>query len=189
MGLDETAGALLLIQCDGDAAEAEAQRSADACRAAAASELYVSTDAAEGDALMQARRVALTALERRGSTLLDDLAVPVPQLPHMLDAISRIADRHRLLIGTFGHAADGNLHPTIVFDPADPDAADRAYRAFDEMVTRCLALGGSITGEHGVGDLKRSYLETMVGTDERALMCQIKAAFDPAGILNPGRAM
>ncbi|KAF0958687.1 putative FAD-linked oxidoreductase [Rhodococcus sp. T7] len=76
-----------------------------------------------------------------------------------------------------------------MFDAADPDASDRAYRAFDEMVTRCLALGGSITGEHGVGDLKRSYLETMVGTHERGLMRQIKAAFDTAGILNPGRAI
>lgn len=189
MGLDETAGALLLIQCDGDAAEAEAQRCADACRIAAATELYVSTDAAEGDAFMQARRVALTALECRGSTLLDDLAVPVPRLPHMLDAIARIADRHRLLIGTFGHAADGNLHPTIVFDAADPDAADRAHRAFDEMVTRCLALGGSITGEHGVGSLKRRFLEPMIGSVERSLMAGIKAAFDPTGILNPGRAL
>ncbi|MFC9769045.1 FAD-binding oxidoreductase [Rhodococcus jostii] len=189
MGLDQTAGALLLIQCDGDAAPAEAQRSADACRAAAATELYVSTDPAEGDALMQARSVALTALERRGSTLLDDLAVPVPRLPHMLDAITRIADHHHLLIGTFGHAADGNLHPTIVFDAADPDATERAHQAFDEMVARCLALGGSITGEHGVGDLKRRYLEPMIGSVERSLMAEVKAAFDPTGILNPGRAI
>jgi D-lactate dehydrogenase (cytochrome)/glycolate oxidase len=107
----------------------------------------------------------------------------------MLDAIARIADRHRLIIGTFGHAADGNLHPTIVFDAADPDAAERAHRAFDEMVTRCLAFGGSITGEHGVGELKRRYLDTMVGSVERALMNRIKTAFDPAGILNPGRAI
>ncbi|AWK70938.1 FAD-binding oxidoreductase [Rhodococcus oxybenzonivorans] len=189
MGLDESAGALLLIQCDGEAAEAETDRIAEACRSCAATELFVTTDPVESDGLMQARRVALTALERCGSTLLDDLAVPVPRLPHMLDAISRIADRHHLFVGTFGHAADGNLHPTIVFDAADRDASDRAYRAFDEMVTRCLALGGSITGEHGVGDLKRSYLETMVGTHERGLMRQIKAVFDPAGILNPGRAI
>ncbi|WP_213573924.1 FAD-linked oxidase C-terminal domain-containing protein [Rhodococcus sp. USK13] len=189
MGLDESAGALLLIQCDGEAAEAETDRIAEACRSCAATELFVTTDPVESDGLMQARRVALTALERCGSTLLDDLAVPVPRLPHMLDAISRIADRHHLFVGTFGHAADGNLHPTIVFDAADPDASDRAYRAFDEMVTRCLALGGSITGEHGVGDLKRNYLETMVGTRERVLMGQIKAVFDPTGILNPGRAI
>ncbi|MDV7356818.1 FAD-linked oxidase C-terminal domain-containing protein [Rhodococcus oxybenzonivorans] len=189
MGLDESAGALLLIQCDGEAAEAETDRIAEGCRSCAATELFVTTDPVESDGLMQARRVALTALERCGSTLLDDLAVPVPRLPHMLDAISRIADRHHLFVGTFGHAADGNLHPTIVFDAADPDASDRAYRAFDEMVTRCLALGGSITGEHGVGDLKRNYLETMVGTHERVLMGQIKAVFDPPGILNPGRAI
>ncbi|MEN0136344.1 MAG: FAD-linked oxidase C-terminal domain-containing protein [Rhodococcus sp. (in: high G+C Gram-positive bacteria)] len=189
MGLDETAGALLLIQCDGDTAAAEADRCAQQCRRAAATEIHVTSDPVESDGLLQARRVALTALERRGSTLLDDLAVPVPRLPHMLDAIARIADRHRLIIGTFGHAADGNLHPTIVFDAADPDATTRAHRAFDEMVMRCLALGGSITGEHGVGDLKRRYLGTMVGSVEHALMTQIKAAFDPAGILNPGRGI
>ncbi|WP_067892412.1 FAD-binding oxidoreductase [Nocardia vaccinii] len=187
MGLDETAEALLLIQCDGEAAAAEAQRCAHACRAAAATEVYLSADAAESAALMQARSMALPALERRGSTLLDDLAVPVPRLHEMLGAIREIAERHQLVIGTFGHAADGNLHPTIVFDAADPVAVERASRAFEEMVGECLALGGSITGEHGVGNLKRPYLESMVGSVQTELMSQLKAVFDPTGILNPGR--
>ncbi|MFD9668315.1 FAD-binding oxidoreductase [Rhodococcus sp. NPDC059968] len=189
MGLDESAGALLLIQCDGDGAVTEADRCAKACRNAAATEIYETTDPAESDGLIQARRVALTALERRGSTLLDDLAVPVPRLPEMLTAITAIADRHQLLIGTFGHAADGNLHPTIVFDAADADMTARAHRAFDDMVAQCLALGGSITGEHGIGVLKRPYLESMIGPTERELMAGVKAAFDPTGILNPGRAV
>ncbi|MGA4792407.1 FAD-binding oxidoreductase [Nocardia sp. AB354] len=189
MGIDDTAGALLLIRCDGPAAEVEAEHSERACRGAGAREVHLTTDSAEGDALMEARRAALPALQRHGSTLLDDLAVPVTRLPEMIDAIAWIAERYRLLIGTFGHAADGNLHPTIVFDATDPDATARAYSAFDDMMNRCLALGGSITGEHGVGELKRRYLEPMVGAVELELMRQIKRAFDPKGILNPGRAI
>ncbi len=138
---------------------------------------------------MQARRVALTALERQGSTLLDDLAVPIPRLPEMLSAIERIAAEHSLVIGTFGHAADGNLHPTIVFDAADEDHTRRAQQAFDDMVTECLALGGTISGEHGIGVLKEPYLERMVGSVERELMRKVKAAFDPNSILNPGRGL
>ncbi|WP_207390305.1 FAD-linked oxidase C-terminal domain-containing protein [Rhodococcus sp. ABRD24] len=187
MGLDDSAGALLLIQCDGGDSAAEAARCADACTAAGATEVYDTADPAEGEEFMQARRVALTALERQGSTLLDDLAVPVPQLPRMLAAIEEIAASHDVLIGTFGHAADGNLHPTIVFDAADAAATERARAAFDDLVAACLALGGSITGEHGVGILKKPYMESMVGTTERELMAGIKRAFDPTGILNPGR--
>ncbi|MEV6338877.1 FAD-linked oxidase C-terminal domain-containing protein [Nocardia vinacea] len=189
MGLDKKSAALLLIQCDGDAAAAEAERCGHACEAAAATEVYTTTDSVESDGLMQARRLALPALERRGSTLLDDLAVPVPRLPEMLDAITRIAGRHQLVVGTFGHASDGNLHPTIVFDRNDAVATERAIRAFDEMVDQCLALGGSITGEHGVGGLKRRYIESMVGSVEISLMSKVKAVFDPFGILNPGRAI
>lgn len=187
MGLDDSAGALLLIQCDGGDAAAEAARCAAACTAAGATEVYDTADPAEGEEFMQARRVALTALERRGSTLLDDLAVPVPQLPRMLAAIDATAARHDVLIGTFGHAADGNLHPTIVFDASDADMTARARAAFDDLVAACLELGGSITGEHGVGVLKTPYLEAMVGATERELMAGIKSVFDPTGILNPGR--
>ncbi len=189
MGLDERAGALLLIGCDGPAAQLEAERCARECRSSAATEVHLTGDRAESDALMRARGVALTALERCGSTLLDDVAVPVPRLPEMLDAIRRTGDRHGLVIGTFGHAGDGNLHPTIVFDAADADAATRAVRAFDDIVTSCLALGGSITGEHGVGTLKSRHLEAMVGSAERELMGRIKDAFDLRGILNPGRGI
>ncbi|WP_420881583.1 FAD-binding oxidoreductase [Rhodococcus sp. (in: high G+C Gram-positive bacteria)] len=187
MGLDDTAGALLLVQCDGGDAAAEAARCAAACAAAGATEVYDTADPVEGEEFMQARRAALTALERRGSTLLDDLAVPVPHLPRMLAAIEETADRHDVLIGTFGHAADGNLHPTIVFDVSDAAMTARARAAFDDLVAACLALGGSITGEHGVGALKTPYMESMVGATERELMAGIKSVFDPTGILNPGR--
>ncbi|AEF40599.1 FAD-binding oxidoreductase [Hoyosella subflava] len=189
MGLDESAGALLLVQCDGAGATEEVKCCAQACSDSHATELYVTSDAEEGEALMRARRVALTALEQLGSTLLDDLVVPVPQLTHMLEAIAHVANRHNLLIGTFGHAADGNLHPTIVFDPRDEEMVLRAHNAFDEMVAHCLQLGGSITGEHGVGLLKRRYLTQMVGAAEHQLMTGIKSVFDPRGILNPGRSL
>jgi glycolate oxidase len=189
MGLDESAGALLLVQCDGSDAAAAAQACAGACTETGATEVYDTDDPSEGEEFMQARRVALTALERQGSTLLDDLAVPIPRLPEMLSAIERIAATHRLVIGTFGHAADGNLHPTIVFDAADDDQTTRARKAFDDMVAECLALGGSISGEHGIGVLKEPYLEEMVGSVERELMGRVKAAFDPTSILNPGRGI
>ncbi|NLU65534.1 FAD-binding protein [Rhodococcus sp. HNM0563] len=189
MGLDESAGALLLIQCDGREAGAEAQTCATVCTEIGATEVYDTDDPVEGEEFMHARRVALTALERQGSTLLDDLAVPVPRLPEMLSAIERIAEKHSLVIGTFGHAADGNLHPTIVFDAADDDHTRRARLAFDDMVAECLELGGSISGEHGIGVLKKPYLEQMVGSVERELMSKVKAAFDPTSILNPGRGI
>ena len=184
MGLDETAAALLLIQCDGDAA-AEAERCAQACRAAAATEVYMTTDAVESDGLIR-RGVSHCPLSNaavvRCSTICPCRCPHAGHAPR--DHLNR--GRHRLPIGTFGQAAGGNLHPAIVFDAA---AAERALRAFDEMVGHCLALGGSITGEHGVGDLERRHLESMVGSVERTLMNQAKAVFDPAGILNPGRAI
>ncbi len=107
----------------------------------------------------------------------------------MLHAIEGIAARYELTIGTFGHASDGNLHPTIVFDASDSEQSTRAMQSFDEMVAECLALGGSISGEHGIGVLKEPYMEAMVGTTERELMARVKAAFDPTNILNPGRGM
>ena len=96
---------------------------------------------------------------------------------------------HGVVIGTFGHAGDGNLHPTIVFEHRDPSSRERAYAAFDEIVRDAMRLGGSITGEHGVGSLKRDYLAAMVGEAELALMRRIKATFDPHNILNPGKAL
>ncbi|WP_338889212.1 FAD-binding oxidoreductase [Rhodococcus sovatensis] len=189
MGLDTHAGALLLVQCDGRDAANEAELCAQACNAAGATEVYATDDRVEGDEFMHARRMVLPALERLGGTLLDDLAVPVDKLPAMLTAIERTARSHEVLIGTFGHAADGNLHPTIIFDDNSPDETRRARCAFDDMVLACLDLGGSISGEHGIGVLKLPHLEAMVGTVERDIMARIKKALDPKDILNPGRAI
>ncbi|MGB0099490.1 MAG: FAD-linked oxidase C-terminal domain-containing protein [Nocardioides sp.] len=188
MGLDEESGALLLIQCDGSTAASETETCERIALAAGATEVYRSDDEDDAAALMEARRVALTALERLGTVLLDDVAVPVARLAQLLGRIQSTAAEHRVLIGTFGHAADGNLHPTIVFDPTDPGARERAGAAFDDIVAAALDLGGTLSGEHGVGVLKTAHLERMVGRTERELMTGIKQVFDPTGILNPGRA-
>jgi glycolate oxidase len=101
--------------------------------------------------------------------------------------VQEVAERHELKIGTFGHAGDGNLHPTAVLDPADENAIHRARAAFDEIFTRAIELGGTITGEHGIGMVKLRYLERQLGADHMALLRRIKAGFDPNGILNPGK--
>jgi D-lactate dehydrogenase (cytochrome)/glycolate oxidase len=187
MDLDTSAEAMLLVQSDArDAAAAIAE-----CEAlcGSAKSVMCTNDPEEGRLLLQARRMALPALEKLGTTLLDDVAIPKPALPEMISRIGRSAEKHGLVIGTFGHAGDGNLHPTIVFDGRDPEASARAYAAFDEIVRDAIALGGSITGEHGVGNLKKDYLAAMLGEAELALMRRVKATFDPNGILNPGKAV
>jgi len=186
MGLDTDAAALLLVQCDGADSVAQAERCAAMCRRTAL-DVWSTVDAGEGEAMMVARRSAFTALEQLGGVLLDDVAVPVHQLPGMLRSIEVIAERHRVRIGTFGHAGDGNMHPTVIFDPTDPDEVVRARAAFDEIIDRAIALGGTITGEHGVGVLKRAHLTQMIGGTELDLAERIRGVFDPRGILNPGR--
>lgn len=187
MALDESAGAVLLIECVGGRAAMEAEDCAVAAWRHGATEVFHTGDPEEGAALMRARRVALTALERLGTTLLDDVCVPVHRLPELLDAIDRAAETHSVTIGTFGHAADGNLHPTIIFDAAEAGAMDRARCAFDAIVRTTLGLGGTISGEHGIGSLKCAYIPQQVGIAERLLMAGIKAVFDPNAVLNPGR--
>jgi glycolate dehydrogenase FAD-linked subunit len=189
IGLDTGAGALLLVQSDGSTAGDDIDRAATACSTAGATRVEHTADPKDGELFLAARRAALPALERMGTALLDDIAVPKPLIPRMLDEIARIAERQGVIIGTFGHAGDGNLHPTIVFERGDGASELAARAAFDDIAHAALALGGTITGEHGVGSLKIPYLTDMVGAHERALMTRIKAAFDPNGILNPGRAL
>ncbi len=156
-----------------------------ACEAQGA-EVFVTDDADEGELFVQARRASVPALERRGSLLLEDVGAPVPLLPDLLDAIAAIADRHGVEIPVVAHAGDGNTHPNIVYDPADPDSERRARLAFDEVMAAAIALGGTITGEHGIGRAKRGALPDQLGPDVMALTKRIKHALDPQGILNPG---
>jgi len=190
LGLDRGAGALLLFGDDGaaDVVAASLDRMARTCAQVGARSVTRARDVVESDALLAARRCCLPALARLAPiTMLEDVSVPRPKLAEMVATIEKIAQRHAVVCATFGHAGDGNLHPTIVFDPDDGDARHRAEAAFDEVFHAAMALGGTITGEHGVGAAKRPWLAARLGEDQLALLRRIKTAFDPAGILNPGK--
>jgi len=186
MDLDASAAAMLIIQSDGNDHDTVIATCETILKRFGGRDMFSTADATEGEMFLHARRSALPALERLGTVLLDDIAVPVGELPAVISAIQRVGHRHGLTIGTFGHAGDGNLHPTIVFDPADETSSDAAQVAFDEIVSLALAHGGTITGEHGVGRLKTRHLNQMLDDPQLALMRRIKYAFDPNGILNPG---
>jgi glycolate oxidase len=187
MGLDREAGALLIAQTDapGAARGEELVVMQAACQAQGA-EVFVTDDADEGEMFVQARRASFPALEGRGSLLLEDVGAPVPLLPDLLDAIAAIATKYDLEIPVVAHAGDGNTHPNIVYDATDPDSERRARAAFDEVMQAAIDLGGTITGEHGVGRAKRAALPDQLGPDVMALTRRIKDALDPQGILNPG---
>ncbi|MFP8882542.1 FAD-binding oxidoreductase [Streptomyces mangrovi] len=190
LGLRRDAGALLLFGDDGSrrTVAGTLARIGEVCGASGALEVTLAEDVARSDALLAARRCSLPALSRLGSlTILEDATVPRHRLAEMVDRIDEIADRHGLRIATFGHAGDGNLHPTCVLDPDDGEGADRAHRAFAEIFAAAIALDGTITGEHGVGAAKLPYLADRIGDDQVALLRRVKRAFDPAGILNPGK--
>jgi glycolate oxidase len=191
LGLRTDVGALLLFGDDGDASivDDHLARIADACEAEGAVEVTTARDIAQAEALLEARRCSLPALSRLGSlTILEDASVPRPRIAEMVGRIDAIADRYGVSIATFGHAGDGNLHPTCVLpDANDADAVARAERAFADVFAAAIDLGGTITGEHGVGAAKLSHLAARLGGDQVDLLRRIKAAFDPAGILNPGK--
>ncbi len=191
LGLDDDAAAMLLVESDlpGVAGAAELDRAERACEAAGAGLLVRAQDAAEADMLREGRRLAHDALERLGATHREDVVVPRSRVPDLLHAIREAADRLDLRVGVFGHAGDGNLHPTFVFDAADEAAVARVVEAQEAVLGATLALGGSVTGEHGIGVTKRAWLEPTRGPDFVRVMRAIKAALDPLGILNPGKVL
>ena len=188
MGLDREAGALLVAQSDapGPAGDAEVELVQRAFESNGATEVVATEDAAEGEAFTAARRAAIPAVEKLGSLLLEDVGVPLPALPTLIDGVESIAADNRVMIAVIAHAGDGNTHPLIVFDPADADERDRAQRAFGQVMDLAISLGGTITGEHGVGRLKKAWLPDQVGPDVMELTALIKHALDPEGLLNPG---
>jgi glycolate oxidase len=188
MGLDRTAGALLVAQSDAGAASGSAEVAAMAviCQDTGSLEVFSTDDAAEGEAFAVARRAAFPAIEKRGSMMLEDVGVAVPLLPELLAGIEAIASRNEIEIPTVAHAGDGNTHPIVVYDAADPASVKRARVAFAEIMALAISLGGTITGEHGVGRLKKAHLPDQLGPDVMALTRRIKDALDPLGILNPG---
>jgi glycolate oxidase len=189
--LDRNAQALLVAQSDtgGEAAAREIDALAQLCREAGADLVHTTDDPAEGDLLLAARRMALPALEQLGSTLIDDVAVPRSRIAAFLDGCDAISAARELTIGVVGHAGDGNMHPTICFDPTDPDQRTRAFGAFDDILELGLSLGGTVTGEHGIGSIKVDWLEREVGPVSLSVHRAIKDALDPQGLLNPGKVL
>lgn len=188
MGLDRDAAAMLVIQSDEPAghAAAECEMIATLCEENYATEVFITDDPDEGEAFVVARRNAIPAMERTGTLLLEDVGVPLPQLGALVDGIAGISAAHEVTIAVIAHAGDGNTHPLIVFDPADTDMVERAQAAYGEVMQLAMSLGGTITGEHGVGRLKRPWLGDYLGPDVLALNQRIKDTLDPQGILNPG---
>lgn len=189
LGLSATAEALLLAQIDtpGDAGQAEANALARAFQDAGARWAEQSTDEFEAEALFAARRLAYPALERLGPVLTEDVCVPRSAVPTMLTSIEEIAARHGLAIATIAHAGDGNLHPMIRTPPDDDTAREAAQTAFEEMLVAAIALGGTVTGEHGVGLLKRRGMRHELAPAALAMMRAVKQTLDPLDLFNPGK--
>jgi glycolate dehydrogenase FAD-linked subunit len=197
MGLRTDAAALLLAAVDtGSRSAADLARIEALCTGAA--EVYTATDPTEAEALLAARRLAYPAMELAASTafpggtgglIVDDIAVPRTALAEVLDGVDRIAAAHGMIVGVVAHAGDGNLHPNIVVDKADPASVAGGRAAFDEILELALAVGGTITGEHGVGLLKRDWLARELGPVGVRVHRAIKQALDPDGLLNPGKVL
>jgi glycolate oxidase len=190
LGLTLDMAAILLIEQDGDKelVERDIARISEICREENADSVSIASTPEEGLKLMTARRSAFTALARlRPTTILEDATVPRSKIAEMVLEINRIAERHNVQICTFGHAGDGNLHPTATTDARDHEEIQRVEEAFAEIFEAAIRLGGTITGEHGVGLVKAPFLEWKVGSAGIELMKGIKYAFDPLNILNPGK--
>ncbi|MFI5973806.1 FAD-binding oxidoreductase [Streptomyces sp. NPDC051452] len=188
MGLPESTEALLLAAFDTPDPAADLAAVGALCEAAGATQVVPAEDATESEMLLQARRLSLTALEAvKGTTMIDDVCVPRSRLGAMLDGVERIAGKYDLTIGVCAHAGDGNTHPTVCFDARDPEESRRARESFDEIMALGLELGGTITGEHGVGVLKKEWLAREIGPVGVEMQRAVKQVFDPLGILNPGK--
>lgn len=188
MDLDRSAAAMLVAGSDergrGGAEDAEVMATVFAENGA--TEVFSTDDPDEGEAFVAARRFCIPAVEAKGSLLLEDVGVPLPALGSLVTGIARIASEQDLMISVIAHAGDGNTHPLLVFDPSDAAMAERAQVAYGEIMDLAVGLGGTITGEHGVGRLKRPWLADYLGPDVMDLNRRIKDALDPLGILNPG---
>ena len=190
VGLPVDAAALLLIEVDGHPVqvEEEAAKVEDLCRRIGAIGVRVAQDAQERDKVWEARRAALSALSRiKPTTVLEDATVPRSKIPAMIRSIDEISRKFNLTIGTFGHAGDGNLHPTILTDRRNKEEWTRVEEAVGAIFDRALALGGTLSGEHGIGIAKSKYMEKETGRATILYSRRIKSALDPKNILNPGK--
>ncbi|HVA89854.1 MAG TPA: FAD-linked oxidase C-terminal domain-containing protein [Chloroflexota bacterium] len=189
-GLPIYAEAILLIELDGEptAIEVELTDVARLCRERGAEEVRVAADAAESAVLWSARRSVSASMARiRPTKLGEDISVPRSAIPDALRAVREIAAKYGLQIPVYGHISDGNLHPNILFDRHDPEEVARVNRAAAEIFAAAVRLGGTLTGEHGIGSLKKEFLASALDPVELEMMHGVKRAFDPHGILNPGK--
>ncbi|PLX83767.1 MAG: glycolate oxidase subunit GlcD [Desulfuromonas sp.] len=190
IGLPREMAALLLIEVDGHPAMVAEE--ADGVRAVlervGAAHIEEAADVDHANQLAAARRTALSALARVSpTTLLEDATVPRSRLAETFDEIERLSEKFRLKVGTFGHAGDGNLHPTVLCDERDQDEMERAHAFYHELYDKVLAWGGTVSGEHGIGLAKKDYLARQIGAGGVSVMRRIKQCFDPSGGLNPGK--
>jgi glycolate oxidase len=182
--------ALLLMETDGHPAQVadEAARMEEIARANGCQQIRRAADEAEANALAGARRSAFSALARVApTTILEDATVPRSELAQMIRFVDQVAKKHRLRIGTFGHMGDGNLHPTFLTDERNTDEMHRVHVAFQEIFDEAIRLGGTITGEHGVGVAKKEFLPKFLGDASMRVMRGLRRELDPQGILNPGK--
>jgi glycolate oxidase len=191
MGIEPDTAAMLLARVDtpGESGAAEAAALADAFATAGAVWTEKSTDETEAEALFAARRLAYPALERLGPVLTEDVCVPRSAVPDMLARIEEIGARHDVRIATIAHAGDGNLHPLLLTPAGDESAKVAAQAAFDDILAAALAAGGTVTGEHGVGLLKRDGMARELGPEVCALQQAVKSTLDPRNLFNPGKVV
>lgn len=191
LGLPTDAAAILIIETDGSDEQAvlrEMETVARVARERGATDVRVAQTEAERNELWRGRRsVSPSLARRRPNKLGEDISVPRSAIPEAIRRIKAVSEKYRLPIVVFGHAGDGNLHPNILFDKRDPDEWHRVEKVSGEIFTMAVELGGTLTGEHGVGVLKQPYLEMALGKTAIALQQNIKKVFDPKGLLNPGK--
>jgi glycolate oxidase subunit GlcD len=191
-GYPTDAEAVLLVECDGraGAVAADIARAEAICRDAGARGVRAARTAAERERLWQGRKKAFGAMGRISADLLvQDTTVPRTALPDVLERVAEIGRRHALRVTNVFHAGDGNLHPNLSFDASDPGELARVALASREIMEACVAAGGTITGEHGVGLDKRKYMGLVFGPDDLALMEAVRRAFDPSDLANPGKVI
>ena len=188
LGAGKGCAALLLCQSDagGEAARQELRAIEQVCTDVGADLVHSTFDVAEGRMLLAARRSVLPAIEGYGAWMTDDVCVPRTRIVDLIAACERISAEQRLRIAVVGHAGDGNMHPTIVYDPTVAGEFERANQAFRDILAAGLSLGGTVTGEHGVGKIKQEWLAREIGTVGMRVHRAIKAALDPANLFNPG---
>jgi glycolate oxidase subunit GlcD len=192
IGLPNDAGAMLLMLADGEteAVEADSLALAELARRGGAVGVQVAHSPADEADLWRGRRAIAPALARiRPSRLGEDISVPLPQIAACVRRIKQVGAEHRLLIAVFGHAGDGNLHPNILFDPRDPAEVARLWPCAEAIFAAALGVGGTLSGEHGIGTLKRRFMHLAVGAESILVQHRIAHWLDPEGRLNPGKVL